>query len=75
MADSTLNRDCKLKARTYAKAGIADYWVLDVNTRRVYVFREPGKANYQQETILDGDAIFSPLAFPEIEVPVNQLFP
>ncbi len=75
VADSTLNRDCKLKARTYAKAGIVDYWVQDVNTRRVYVFREPGEANYQQEIILDEDATLSPLAFPEIEVQVNQLFP
>jgi Uma2 family endonuclease len=46
-----------------------------VNTQRVYVFREPGTEAYQQETILDEDATLSLLAFPEIEVQLDQLFP
>jgi Uma2 family endonuclease len=41
VADTTLETDRNRKARAYAKAGIADYWILDVNTRQVYVFREP----------------------------------
>lgn len=75
VADATLNKDRKQKARTYAKAKIADYWVLDVNARQVYVLREPGDTTYQQETILSGNDMLSPLAFPEIEVQVKQLFP
>lgn len=75
VADATLRRDCKQKARTYAKAEIADYWVLDVNSRQVYVFRQPKDETYQQQTILNEDATLSMLAFPEIEVQINQLFP
>jgi Uma2 family endonuclease len=75
VADTTLERDRKLKAPTYAKAGIADYWILDVNTRQVYVLREPGEETYQQETILDTNATISVLAFPEIEIQIDQLFP
>ncbi|MEH2272707.1 MAG: Uma2 family endonuclease [Nostoc sp.] len=37
----TLETDCKQKAPLYAKAGIADYWILDVSQRQVYVFHEP----------------------------------
>lgn len=75
VADNTLNKDRKQKARTYAKAKIADYWVLDVNARQVYVLREPGDTTYQQETILSGNDMLSMLAFPEIEVQVKHMFP
>ena len=55
--------------------GITDYWILDVNTGQVYVFREPGEANYGQETVFNEDDVLSMLAFPEIEVRISQLFP
>jgi Uma2 family endonuclease len=74
VADSTLNRDRKRKARTYANAKIADYWVLDVNARAVYVFREPGNDGYVQEFLLDENATLSLVAFPEVEVRVKELF-
>jgi Uma2 family endonuclease len=75
VADTTLETDRNRKARAYAKAGIADYWILDVNRRQVYVFREPVGENYRQETIFDEDGILSMLAFPEIEIQVGRLFP
>ena len=75
IADTTLETDRKRKAPAYAKAGITDYWILDVTTRQVYVFHEPGEENYRQETVFNEDGIFSMLAFPEIEVQISQLFP
>lgn len=75
IADTTLERDRKQKAAAYAKAGIADYWILDVNTRQVRVFREIVAEAYQQETILDEEATLFMLAFPDIEVQIAQLFP
>ncbi|MGK7903577.1 MAG: Uma2 family endonuclease [Hormoscilla sp.] len=41
VADTTIRSDRELKAKVSAKSGIADYWVLDVNNRQLYVFREP----------------------------------
>jgi Uma2 family endonuclease len=41
VADSTLKRDRELKAPAYARSGIQDYWILDVNQQRLYVFRSP----------------------------------
>jgi Uma2 family endonuclease len=75
VADATLAIDCKQKAQTYAKAKIADYWVLDVQKRQVYVFRQPENESYQQQIVLDENSIISPLAFSEIEVKINQFFP
>ena len=75
IADTTLERDRKEKATAYAKAGIADYWILNVKTQQVHVFREIVAGVYQQETILNEEATLSPLAFPDIEVQIASLFP
>ncbi len=75
VADSTLSRDRKKKSRTYAKAKIPEYWVLDVISLKVYVFRKPGKDGYVQESVLDTDTTLSLVAFPEIKVEIKQLFP
>ncbi len=73
VADTTLKKDCGLKATLYARAGIADYWVLDINARQLHVFRQPGIEGYQAHAILeDGDAI-APLAFPQAIVPVAEM--
>ncbi|NJO43299.1 MAG: Uma2 family endonuclease [Cyanobacteria bacterium RU_5_0] len=74
VADSTLLGDRQQKAPIYSKAGIADYWILDVNTRQVYVFREPTQEGYQQEVILAANTLLAPIAFPAIKIPLNQLF-
>ena len=41
VANTSLAYDTGEKAELYAKAGVEDYWVLDVNRRRLFVFRSP----------------------------------
>ncbi len=73
VADTAPNKDCGLKASLYARAGIADYWVLDLNARQLHVFRQPGTEGYQSRAILEnGDAI-APLAFPHAIVTVAEM--
>ncbi|NJN57019.1 MAG: Uma2 family endonuclease [Leptolyngbyaceae cyanobacterium SL_5_9] len=74
VADSTLLNDRQQKALIYAKARILDYWILDVNARRVYVFREPTQAGYQQETMRPANTMLAPVAFSNRDIPLNQLF-
>jgi Uma2 family endonuclease len=74
VAYSTLNIDSEAKALIYAKANIADYWILDVVERQVYIFRQPTELGYQQKTIFQQDAAIAPLAFPNIEIPFVELF-
>lgn len=77
VADTTLDTDRKQKAPLYANGGIADYWILDVNQRQVFVFREPVLEGYNQQLILQEDATLSLIAFPEIEIHIHisQMFP
>ena len=48
VADSTLWFDRNTKARVYARAGVAEYWVMDVNRRQIYRHRKPGRNGYRE---------------------------
>lgn len=74
VADSTLKYDLENKAALYAKAQIAEYWVIDVNNQRVFVKRNPEGKAYQQETVLQEDATTSLLAFPDVTVSIKRFF-
>jgi len=47
VSDTTLTFDLGAKAALYARAGIAEYWVLDVNGRRLIVHQHPVEGAYQ----------------------------
>ncbi|MBD2508782.1 Uma2 family endonuclease [Nostoc muscorum FACHB-395] len=75
VADSSLKLDCEIKAKAYSQAGITDYWVLDVVSRQLHVFREPTQNGYQNEVILAEDATISPLEFPDLSITVLEMLP
>lgn len=72
IANSTLAKDLGTKKDLYGNAGIAEYWVLNLQTTKLIVFRDLGKSGYQSETSLT-TGIISPLAFPDLEIDIQQL--
>lgn len=50
IAVSTLGNDLTTKARLYAQAGITEYWVVDVNSRRLLVHEAPSEGEYATVT-------------------------
>jgi Uma2 family endonuclease len=75
VADSTLKRDCEVKDKVYAQAGIADYWVLDVNNRQLHIFRNPTPTGYSSHLILSEPNQISPLAFPHLILTLTSILP
>lgn len=73
IADSSLARDTEFKVNTYARAGITDYWVLDLTKRQLYVFREPTLEGYQSQTVLSEDEEVFLLAFPDVAIAVGEM--
>jgi Uma2 family endonuclease len=47
IADSSAGFDLSRKAVLYAAAGVPEYWVLDLQRRRLVVHREPSEADYR----------------------------
>ncbi len=56
----------------YGRSGVQEYWILDVQERRLYVFREPGQAGYGAEQVLSEQEAIAPLSFPDCVIPVSE---
>lgn len=74
IADSTVKRD-REKAKNYARNGIVQYLILNLNTREIEDYREPGTDGYRQKRTYKQDEKFSLVVFPEIEIAVAELLP
>ena len=74
VADTSLEFDTTVKAALYAAAGIADYWVVDLVSRAVIVFREPRSGGYESRSTHRGDQLVRPLAHPEAALSPAELF-
>ena len=72
VADSTLRRDRDLKVPVYGRSGIQEYWILDVQERRLYVFREAEPEGYGTEQSLSEQDAIAPLAFPDCRIQVAE---
>jgi Uma2 family endonuclease len=71
-SNSTLSKDLGIKSQIYAAAGIAEYWVINLRTMELIVFRSPTDEGYQlRETLTRGN--INPLAFPDVAVSINRL--
>ncbi|MBE9184227.1 Uma2 family endonuclease [Microcoleus sp. LEGE 07076] len=71
---STLQIDRREKALIYARANIAEYWILDVGARQAYIYRNPAPGGYESEIVVADNAVMRMLAFPEIEINFSELF-
>jgi Uma2 family endonuclease len=73
---SSLRRDRGVKARIYARAGIPEYWIVNLDERLVEIHRDPDPAAETYRTLQrvasGGDLRSS--AVPELSVPVAELF-
>jgi Uma2 family endonuclease len=64
VAASSLPVDLTVKAPLYASAGIAEYWVLDLDGRRASVHREPGAGGYGRRLEVPADEQLTSTALP-----------
>ena len=72
VAKTSLKKDLDFKGSIYATAGIQEYWILDISSKRLIVFREPQNGQYViEQTLVQGEVI--PLAFPDIRVLIERL--
>ena len=71
-SDATLSKDLEIKSKTYAKAGIQEYWVINLREMSLIVFREPENNEYRSQVTLTQETI-SPLAFPDVVVSISRL--
>ncbi|TAD80862.1 MAG: Uma2 family endonuclease [Oscillatoriales cyanobacterium] len=71
VADSTINYDRDVKVPNYARSGIQEVWLWDLEVNCLEVYRNPTANGYTSIPKFERGEIVSPLAFPEFEVSVN----
>jgi Uma2 family endonuclease len=75
IANTSLTFDLGTKAALYARAGIAEYWVLDVKGRRLLVHRDVKAGGYGSIIAYGEHESVAPLAAPQAEFRVADAFP
>jgi Uma2 family endonuclease len=82
VSHATYNRDSRGKMRVYAKAGIQEYWIVNLRDRRVEVYRQPENQSGGDKSwlyasvvhLLPGQSV-SMLERPTVNFPVTELLP
>ncbi|HAR68534.1 MAG TPA: Uma2 family endonuclease [Thermus scotoductus] len=70
VAETSFCYDLEVKVPLYAKGGVPEVWVVDLEGRRVLVHREPREGGYKEvRTLGPRDT----LAFMGVEIPVEEL--
>ena len=82
VAESSLATDREHKGSLYARAGIGDYWIVNLVDRVLEVYREPAPESaapfgwrYRSVTPLGPEASAEPLAAHGARIPVADLLP
>lgn len=82
IADTTLDYDREQKGSLYARAGVTDYWIVNLSDRRLEVYRDPAPLSQARygcgfRTVRhhsSGERV-APLAAPQASVAVADLLP
>jgi Uma2 family endonuclease len=72
VADSSIRYDRNRKLPLYARYGIPEVWLIDLNARVVEVYRQPAGDSYQVVTTPNE---LTPLAFPELTLALEDFLP
>lgn len=75
VSDSTLAYDRGAKLAAYARAGIPEYWILDLIAETLEICREPETGGYTERQVLSADARITRLEGSRPGLSVRELLP
>ena len=73
VADSSLFYDRGTKFPLYARAGVAEAWLANIDARRLEMHQGRGRARYHTVHLPAEDETFSPAAFPDLTLTLRDL--
>ena len=75
VSDTSLAYDRERKLAAYAKAGVREYWIVNLQQDVVEVFRQPTDGKYHVEITVTVGQTLSPLAFADVAVLAADIIP
>ena len=73
VANTTVEADRNVKIPLYTENGIVEAWLVDLNEQCVEVYREPSATGYQNVQRFQRGQSLSILAFPDINITVDDI--
>lgn len=74
VSKTTLEFDREKKLPLYARAGVPECWILNLQERMLEVYREPSGTRYKAVRYYTPDETIRPLFASELEIPVASFF-
>jgi Uma2 family endonuclease len=74
VSDSSLSFDQGIKLNLYARYGVPEYWVVDVEGKRVFTYGDPGTKGYARALEFAAADILAPKAYPDLKIAVGEIF-
>ena len=75
VSDSTLDYDRNVKLAIYAEAELPETWIANIPERVVEVYTDPVNGVYTNRQVFGLGEDVSPLAFPDVSLPVSRIVP
>ena len=74
VSDSTLEYDRDVKVSLYARHGIPEVWLVDVNARELTLYREPAEGQYRLIRKPTAMEAVSPTAMPGVAIALTEVW-
>lgn len=74
VADTTLTYDRGTKLALYARSGIAEVWIVNLQAKCVEVYRQPAADGYGTRLDVARDGRVTPIALPAVSIPAGEIF-
>jgi Uma2 family endonuclease len=74
VSDSTARYDREVKVPLYARHGVPEVWVVDLDDRVLRVYRSPAAGEYTEIRTHAEPGVLTPLAAPELALDLTPLF-
>ncbi|HTQ36720.1 MAG TPA: Uma2 family endonuclease [Steroidobacteraceae bacterium] len=74
VSDSTLRFDRDIKMPLYARHGVPEAWIVDVQHGELRIYRSPRDGSYCDETVTSAPGEIRPVKLPDIALDLRALF-
>ena len=75
VSDSTLRSDQTVKMHLYARGGVPEYWIVNIQERVLEVYRQPTPEGYSEKVVVPASDSIQPLAAQTATITVADLLP
>ncbi len=75
VSDTTLYQDRNVKLPMYARFGIPETWIANIQARHVEVYDLPSDGEYRRSRIVGIDETLTLPVFDDVSLPVSRIFP